>query len=679
MLADRVKESSTSTGTGAFSLAGAATGFRSFASGIGDGNKCHYVIENASVPGEWEIGVGTVSTTPDQLSRDTVLSSSNAGSAVDFSAGAKSVYVSAVANSLEAALTDALGSVSGSVTLKVNHYQAITATIGGATTFSFDGWPSAGTPFRSLILTNGGSAAITWPTMTWVDGAAPTLQTTGVDRIDIWRTGGVVYGKLVKQAASSGGVTATVTLADNVTVGDFVAALNSGSVEKVKETVVATSAGTPSVFESANSSFISAAYDSAAGKVVIAYSDGGNGYYGTAIVGTVSGTSISFGTAVVFESAYTEYISAAYDSAAGKVVIAYRDVGNSNYGTAIVGTVSGTTISFGTAIVFENADSTYISAAYDSAAGKVVIAYRDNGNGGFGTAIIGTVSGTSISFGTAVIFESANSSFISAACDSATGKVVIAYSDGGNGYYGTAIVGTVSGTSISFGTAVVFESASSTYISAAYDTAAGKIIIAYSDVGNGNYGTAIVGTVSGTTISFGTAVVFESARSDYISAAYDSAAGKVVIAYSDGGNGYYGTAIVGTVSGTSISFGTAVVFESASSAYISAAYDTAAGKIIIAYRDVGGSFYGTAVTFTVGGTTTNSSDVIGVATETKSSGQTCAIIPMGAVDTTPTGLSVGQDYYITGAGVRTTTAGANVYVGRAVASNQLLLRGIAKR
>jgi hypothetical protein len=100
--------------------------------------------------------------------------------------------------------------------------------------------------------------------------------------------------------------------------------------------------------------------------------------YGTAIVGTVSGTSISFGTAVVFESANSNYISTTYDSTNNKIVIAYRDDGNSSYGTAIVGTVSGTSISFGTAVVFESASSGYISTTYDSTNNKIVIAYSDS-------------------------------------------------------------------------------------------------------------------------------------------------------------------------------------------------------------------------------------------------------------------------------------------------------------
>jgi len=378
-----------------------------------------------------------------------------------------------------------------------------------------------------------------------------------------------------------------------------------GTVSVVAETTVTEGFGSPVVFESANTTFNSAVYDSNAQKVVIAYTDGGNSSYGTAIVGTVSGTSISFGTAVVFESASSSNMSAIYDTNAQKVVIAYTDVGGSEHGTAIVGTVSGTSISFGSPTVFESASTEVISAAYDANAQKVVIAYRDFANSSKGTAVVGTVSGTSISFGSPVIFENASTSYISAIYDASAQKVVIAYRDNGNSYYGTAIVGTVSGTSISFGSAVVFESANSEYISGVYDSNAQKVVISYQDGGNSNYGTAIVGTVSGTSISFGSAVVFESGMSSFISATYDANVQKVVIAYRDSDNSNYGTVIVGTVSGTSISFGSASIFESANSDYISAIYDANVQKVVIAYRDRGNSDYGTSIIFQNASTSQN--------------------------------------------------------------------------
>ena len=89
---DRVKETSTTTGTGTFSLAGAETGYEGFVAGIGTGNTTYYAIELNSA-NEWEVGIGTVTdATPDTLSRDTIISSSNGDALVNFSAGTKNVF-----------------------------------------------------------------------------------------------------------------------------------------------------------------------------------------------------------------------------------------------------------------------------------------------------------------------------------------------------------------------------------------------------------------------------------------------------------------------------------------------------------------------------------------------------------------------------------------------------------
>jgi hypothetical protein len=90
VLADRVRDTTTTTGTGTVTLSGTApTGYQNF-SVIGNGNTCYYTINAGS---QWEVGIGTYSSTGPTLSRDTVLSSSSSGSLVDFSAGTKDVFV----------------------------------------------------------------------------------------------------------------------------------------------------------------------------------------------------------------------------------------------------------------------------------------------------------------------------------------------------------------------------------------------------------------------------------------------------------------------------------------------------------------------------------------------------------------------------------------------------------
>jgi len=91
VLADRVQETTITTGTGTITLAGAATGFQSF-SVIGNGNTTFYTIADAT-GSDWEVGIGTYTSSGTTLSRDIVLSSSNSGSLVNFGAGTKNVFV----------------------------------------------------------------------------------------------------------------------------------------------------------------------------------------------------------------------------------------------------------------------------------------------------------------------------------------------------------------------------------------------------------------------------------------------------------------------------------------------------------------------------------------------------------------------------------------------------------
>ena len=99
LVADRVKETSTTTGTGTLTLAGAATTFRTFASVFAVGVQVYYAIVHQSAD-EWEVGIGTLASSS-TLSRDRILSSSNSNAAVSFSAGTKDVFVTNPATEIQ--------------------------------------------------------------------------------------------------------------------------------------------------------------------------------------------------------------------------------------------------------------------------------------------------------------------------------------------------------------------------------------------------------------------------------------------------------------------------------------------------------------------------------------------------------------------------------------------------
>mgnify|MGYP003626965808 CR=1 FL=1 len=439
----------------------------------------------------------------------------------------------------------------------------------------------------------------------------------------------------------------------------------------------AASLGSIVEFESVGVYNISSTYDTNAQKVVIAYKDNPNFGYGTAIVGTVSGSSISFGTPVIFESSNTDFFSVTYDANAQKIVVAYRDLSNSFYGYARVGTVSGTSISFGAKATFASVVLWHISATYDANAQKIVIAYTDNANSDYGTAVVGTVSGTSISFGSATVFESAGSYDNSITYDANAQKVVVSYYDSGNSNYGTAAVGTVSGTSISFGSPVVFEAAQSQFISSVYDSTNNTVVIAYMDGGDGDKGKAVIGTVSGTSISFNTATVFyDTAGVSSLSASYNSNVGAVVISFR--GASAYGLVLEGTTTSSSITFGSplTITTNAYNSISSSSTYDPIAQKVVLAYSDDDDSVSGQSVVYTSAASTLTSENYIGTAASGAADTQRAKINLKGAVDENQSGLTAGQSYYVQADGtLGTTPADPSVFAGTAVAATKLIVKG----
>ena len=141
---DRVKETTTTTGTGAVTLAGPAAGFQSF-SVIGNGNTTYYAIVGGT---EWEVGIGTYSTTGPTLTRDTVLESSNSGSLVNFSAGTKDVFVTYPA---EKSISDGYG------TLPVANGGTGVSTLSSGYLIKGNGTSAAS---ASIVYDNGSSVSI---------------------------------------------------------------------------------------------------------------------------------------------------------------------------------------------------------------------------------------------------------------------------------------------------------------------------------------------------------------------------------------------------------------------------------------------------------------------------------------------------------------------------------------
>ena len=438
--------------------------------------------------------------------------------------------------------------------------------------------------------------------------------------------------------------------------------------------------GTPSPYASNDTNFTAAVYDSTNNKVVAAYWDPGNNYYGTAVVGTVSGTSISFGSPTVFNSDWTRDIRLAYDSTNNKVIAAYKTT-NSYYGAAVVGQVnsSNNTITFGTPNTFSSSNTNKPIPVYDSANDKVVIVYEDVGNSSHGKAIVVTVSGTSITYGSPVTWRSYSSYNIGATFDSTNGKIVVGFQDYGANAHGSAIVLEVSGTSINYGSPVKYvTSIVDMPHELVHDPVNNKVVILYRNSGDQTYyGTAIVGEVSGTAISFnGTATAFNPTYlSGFSSVVYDSTNGKIVIFHQDNPT-TSGKAIVGTISGNNISFGSPFEVESDRPDYPSAVYDSSNDKVVAVYSDSGNSYRATATVFTPFTISRNltSENFIGISDGSYTNGQTATIQIAGSVDDAQSSLTPGQQYYVQNDGTLSETADTpSVLAGTAVAATKLMI------
>jgi hypothetical protein len=222
-----------------------------------------------------------------------------------------------------------------------------------------------------------------------------------------------------------------------------------------------------------------------------------------------------------------------------KFVVAYKD--NDSLGKAVVCTVSGSTISCGSEYSFGITGGTGDLSVTALDTTHFVVAHQST-LGAYGTSTIGTVSGTTISYGSNYTFNATNTVNISTDLID-TNKFVVAYKDSDS--LGKAIIGTVSGTAISYGGEASFGITGGTGSLSASALDSTRFVVAHQST-LGAYGTSTTGTVSGSSITFGSNYTFNSQNTDHIANAKIDT-DKFVIAYRDAGDSpaNYGKAIVG--------------------------------------------------------------------------------------------------------------------------------------
>ena len=459
----------------------------------------------------------------------------------------------------------------------------------------------------------------------------------------------------------------------------------NGQVEVAGESDTPISANVPAsseyTFNAGHTTFSSVAFDPYnEGKFVICYTNNSNGY-GHAIVGTVSGTSLSFGSAHTFHSGYTYENSIAFDpNTSGKFVIGYRDGGSSNAAQAVSGTLSGTSLSFGNPATIHTTGWN-VSIAFDpNTAGKFAIAYT-RGDEGQGDIRICSQSGAALTIGSSYDFVGTGHDPSIAFDPNQTNKILVGYGSGA--YRASLIVATVSGTSVTYGTEsalglIELDIYGSRRNNISFDpNTSGSFVYALADASTSWRPTVVAGTLSVAVITVGTPLLISSSAAYSVYASFDpNTASKVTVVYGGSNAGY---AWLGTVSSNSVS-GSSSQINSGETSNVGLGYDQIAkGKFIASYTDesvntkLGKTILGQSASSV---TTTNVADFVGITAEAITSGATGVVVPQGGVATNLSSLTIGSNYYVQADGtVSTVSTSPAVNIGKAISATSLILKG----
>ena len=299
--------------------------------------------------------------------------------------------------------------------------------------------------------------------------------------------------------AASGGGEQTFTAGAAISAGDLVSIKTNGTIQKTTgETsgIVTISGSTP---EPEGYTRMSSAFNGT-DKIVIVYHEHADNI--VAYVGTITnGTNLSWGSKVTVASSGKTRPDVCYDSNAGKFLVLWRR-GGSLRGEAAVGTVSGTSISFGSTVTYDSSGVNAVNVRYDDNAQKSMILYATSSGGV--KSVVATISGTSVSFGTALTIQNNG--------DGAGDYLSLLYDDNANKFVAVmqmptsirTIVLTISGTSITHGSNHDFETQYPYYMQAHFNKNENKVVVVwYRDTGSTGF-VAVAGSISGTSFSTGT-------------------------------------------------------------------------------------------------------------------------------------------------------------------------------
>lgn len=466
------------------------------------------------------------------------------------------------------------------------------------------------------------------------------------------------------------------TASGAISSGDTVVLNANGSVSSVSGSTASQSIGSDNTVLSGNGGAVHAVvYSPDDDKIVVVYSAVSTNYL-SAVVGTISGTSISYGTPVVIDSVnvYNGIADACYDTSADKVIVTWGSDDFPRYGKAAAGTISGTSISFGSAFEFKDDPNNALSictCVFDATTNRTIVVYISQAASNYGRSVALSCSGTTISRPiNETTFVSTALSSAGISYDATEGVCLIAYNIGANNYP-RYVAMTTSGSSFSFGSALT-ESAvlcNSNPTRITYDASAQKHLGVWRRQSD-NYAHLSSLSLSGTTITLnGTStgistVVFGDMRG--ATTYYDSSAETSVVAQ---GNGSGIKVYPVDMSGSSPSAGTASTGSGTLSSSGHASTSTSAGKGVLAYRLSSGTGISSAV-FQAEYIDSNYLSFLGISDGAISDTASGSVTIKGGVSTNVSGLTPNSDYYVQPNGSLSTTSSA-VLAGRALSATSI--------
>ena len=424
------------------------------------------------------------------------------------------------------------------------------------------------------------------------------------------------------------------------------------------------------------------AYDPVLNQTLFVFGDMENTQYGYARVLSISGSTVTLGTKALFFNTAGYQGGSVVNIGSGKYFIACTaDVGGYMYGT--VASVSGTTVTFGTQIVINSAQ-TYLSKkglAYSSTTDAIALV------GSYSTVNYlwrFTVSGTTITNDTAakVTLTSvlnnggSNSTHTQMVRNTTTDELFIAWrSDSGNNSYGGVVEMAAGGGGGSFtgGSAVLFSSNLKGMGGLVWDSTNDRYVVVYTLNTNTYQAYSVASTSAGVT-TWGTETTFNSVVGDANFISFDPRVSKVVTTLNPDSSPYPRNYVTGVVAGTSITWGTPATLTSASSSDLYQLYDSTLEKTLIVYKRSSRAYL---VIYEVGGNVTNltATNLLGIASAAILDTATGTINTWGSRNEVQTSLTIGSDYYVQEDGTITTASASPAQlIGEAITATQINIK-----